>query len=83
MKERNDPSVIKNTEQAKAREKEQWGMWWANNLDAPHIIAIGKKMYDWDLEKVNEALEKKGFRKINHFPREIQVDEDDKLYLDF
>lgn len=81
MKRRDDPSVIKNWEEARAREKEQWWIGWANNLDAQHIIAIGRK--SMTLDEVNDVLEKKWFRKLHHFPREIQVDADDELYLDF
>lgn len=78
MKELNDPSVIRNWEQYRQRQAEQWGKWRANNLDEKHIIAIGKKMYDWDLDKVNEVLQEKGFDKIWEFPWKW----DDK-YLDF
>lgn len=73
-----DESWVKNNEEYKARLAEQWWKWRANNLDAQHIIALGKDMYDWDLDKVNEILEEKGFNKIKNRPAEW-----DELYLDF
>lgn len=78
MKHRDDPSVIKNGEEYKKRLEEQWWIWWANNVDAQHIIAVWRKMYDWDMDKVNEVLEKKWFLKIDKRPEKW-----DYLYIDF
>lgn len=73
-----DPSWIKNNEQYKKRLEEQWWKWWANNLDAQHIIAIWKDMYDWDMDKVNEILKERGYKEISSRPKEW-----DDLYIDF
>lgn len=73
-----DPSWIKNNEQYKKRLEEQWWKWWANNLDAQHIIAIWKDMYDWDMDKVNEVLKENGYKEISSRPKEW-----DDLYIDF
>lgn len=78
MKERTDASVIANGKEMAERRKQEWGKWRANNLDEKHIIAIGKDMYDGDLEKVNEILQEKWFDKIREFPKK-----GDDLYLDF
>lgn len=83
IKDENDEWIKRHSKEMKAKREREWWIGWANNLDAEHIIALGKKMYDGDLNKVNDVLEKKWFRKLNHFPRDIQVDEDDELYLDF
>lgn len=86
MKELNDPSVIANGKEMAKRRAEQWWIGWANNLDASHIIAIGKEMYDWDIDKVNEVLVKKWFEEIDHFPeRDEETYNDDIKYprIDF
>lgn len=73
-----DESWVKNNEEYKARREAQWWKWRANNLDAQHIIALWKDMYDWDINKVNEVLEEKWFDRISNRPVEW-----DELYIDF
>jgi hypothetical protein len=78
MKHRDDPSVKKNSEEMREREKKEWWMWWAENVDAQHIIAVWKDMYDWDIDKVNEVLKAKWYLPIDKRPEKW-----DYLYIDF
>lgn len=65
MKDRNDPSVIRNAEEQRKRLKEQWWKWWANNLDRENIIQIGMNVLDWDVNAINEILKEKWFAPMN------------------
>lgn len=73
-----DQSWQKNNEEYKARKAEQWWKGRANNLDAQHIIALWRDMYDGDINKVNEVLTEKGYETISNRPVKW-----DKLYIDF